>query len=93
MSATFRAVRNWALSCKRLDFKVLMSLRVPGVILSGCSFLSGYYYYFIYFAVLGLELRAFTLSHATSPIFCDRVFFEIGSCKLFAWAGFEPHSS
>jgi hypothetical protein len=24
--------------------------------------------------VLGLELRAFTLSHSTSPIFCDRVF-------------------
>jgi hypothetical protein len=29
---------------------------------------------FIYFAVLGLELGAFTLSHSTSPIFCDRVF-------------------
>jgi hypothetical protein len=24
--------------------------------------------------VLGLELRVFTLSHSTSPIFCDRVF-------------------
>jgi hypothetical protein len=30
-------------------------------------------YLFIYFAVLGLELRAFTFSHNTSPIFCDRV--------------------
>jgi hypothetical protein len=26
------------------------------------------------FVILGLELRAFTLSHSTSPIFCDRVF-------------------
>jgi hypothetical protein len=26
------------------------------------------------FVVLGLELRAFTLSHSTSPIFCDRIF-------------------
>jgi hypothetical protein len=39
------------------------------------------------FAVLGLELRAFTLSHSTNPIFCDG-FFEIGSLELFAWAGF-----
>jgi hypothetical protein len=28
--------------------------------------------------VLGLELRAFTLSHSTSPIFYE-VFFDIGS--------------
>jgi hypothetical protein len=27
-------------------------------------------------AVLGLELRAFTLSHSTSPSFCDRVFWD-----------------
>jgi hypothetical protein len=26
------------------------------------------------FVVLGLELRPFTLSHSTSPIFCDRFF-------------------
>jgi hypothetical protein len=30
--------------------------------------------FFFLFAVLGLELRAFPLSHSTSPIFCDRVF-------------------
>jgi hypothetical protein len=29
---------------------------------------------FFFFAVLRLQLRAFTLSHSTSPIFCDRVF-------------------
>jgi hypothetical protein len=45
--------------------------------------------FFFFFAVLGLELRAFTLSHSTSPIFVIR-FFEIGSGELFAWAGFEP---
>jgi hypothetical protein len=44
--------------------------------------------YFIFFAVLGLELRAFTLSHSTSPSFVMG-FFEIGSCELFVWAGFE----
>jgi hypothetical protein len=29
--------------------------------------------YFFFFVVLGLEFRAFTLSHSTSPTFCDRV--------------------
>jgi hypothetical protein len=33
--------------------------------------------------VLGLELRAFTLSHSTSPFY--EGFFKIGSCELFAW--------
>jgi hypothetical protein len=38
------------------------------------------------FAVLGFEVRAYTLS--TLPVLlCD--FFEIGSQKLFAQAGFE----
>jgi hypothetical protein len=35
------------------------------------------------FAALGLELRACTLSHSTSPIFVMVLFFEIGSCELF----------
>jgi hypothetical protein len=30
--------------------------------------------YFILFAVLGFELRAYTLSHSTSPFFCDAFF-------------------
>jgi hypothetical protein len=38
---------------------------------------NGFIYLFI-FVVLGLELRAFTLSHSTSPFFCW-IFFEIGS--------------
>jgi hypothetical protein len=42
--------------------------------------------------VLGLELRAFTLSHSTSPLFV-MAFFKIGSLELFAWAGFEQRSS
>jgi hypothetical protein len=44
---------------------------------------------FFVFAVLGLELRVFTLSNSTSPIFV-KGFFEIGSHELFAWAGFKP---
>jgi hypothetical protein len=40
-------------------------------------------------AVLGLELRAYTLSHSTSPFFVMR-FFKIGSLELFTPAGFEP---
>jgi hypothetical protein len=42
-------------------------------------------YLFIYFAVLGLELRAFTLSH--SPSHFSEDVFEIGSHELFAQAG------
>jgi hypothetical protein len=45
-----------------------------------------------YFAVLGFELRAYTLSHSTSHFFV-KGFFEIGSRKLFAWSGFKPQSS
>jgi hypothetical protein len=51
--------------------------------------------FFFFFAVLVFELRAYTLNHSTSPS-CDFFFFffpEIGSRKLFAWAGFEPQSS
>jgi hypothetical protein len=39
---------------------------------------------FIYlFAVLGFELRAYTLSHFTSPFYDGFFFFEIGSRELF----------
>jgi hypothetical protein len=37
---------------------------------------------------LRLELRAFTLSHSTTPVFVMDVF-EIGTDKLFAEAGFK----
>jgi hypothetical protein len=37
----------------------------------------------LFFTVLGLELRAYILSHSTSPIFV-KVFFKIGSYKLLA---------
>jgi hypothetical protein len=40
-------------------------------------------FFFFSLVVLGLELRAFTLSHSTSPIFVMG-FFEIGSLELFA---------
>jgi hypothetical protein len=42
--------------------------------------------------VLGLELRAYTLSHSTSP-FLWWVFFKIRFHELFAWTGFKPWSS
>jgi hypothetical protein len=48
--------------------------------------------FFFFFSVLGLELRAYTLSHSTSPFFTMN-FFEILSRQLFAWAGFELQSS
>jgi hypothetical protein len=55
-----------------------------------CKFFS--FLFFSFFVVLGYELRVYTLSHSTSPLFFDR-FSEIGSCELFAWADFEPVSS
>jgi hypothetical protein len=38
---------------------------------------------FSFFVILGFELRAFTLSHSTSPIFVKR-FLRRGSLELFA---------
>jgi hypothetical protein len=46
----------------------------------------------IFFEALGLELRAYTLSHCTSPLFV-MAFFKIGSHELFSLAGLEPKSS
>jgi hypothetical protein len=37
---------------------------------------------------LEFELRAYTLSPSTNPFFVMG-FYEIESCELFAWAGFE----
>jgi hypothetical protein len=51
------------------------------------SFLS-----FFSFVALGLELRAFSLSHSTSP-FLVKGFFKTGSCELFVQAGFQQQSS
>jgi hypothetical protein len=47
----------------------------------------GKFFFFFFFLVLGFELRAFTLSYFVKG------FFGIGSCKLFAQAGFELRSS
>jgi hypothetical protein len=51
--------------------------------------------FFFSFAVLGFELRACNLSHSwwSGEPFLVKDVFEIGSCKLFAWAGFELQSS
>jgi hypothetical protein len=40
------------------------------------------YSFLFFFAILGLELRTYTLSYSTSPFIDD--FFEIGPCKLSA---------
>jgi hypothetical protein len=46
--------------------------------------------FFCVCVVLGLELRAFTLSYSTSPFFFLMTgIFEIGSLKIFVQAGFE----
>jgi hypothetical protein len=45
--------------------------------------------FFFFFVVLGFEPRTYTLSHSTSPFFVKGFFFEIGSRKLFALAGFD----
>jgi hypothetical protein len=44
---------------------------------------------FFFSSVLGLELRAYTLRHSTSP-FSVMGIFKIGFQELFAGAGFEP---
>jgi hypothetical protein len=44
---------------------------------------------FLFLAVLGFEIRAYTVSHSTSHFFVVG-FLKIGFHKLFAQAGFEP---
>jgi hypothetical protein len=41
-------------------------------------------FFFFFFAILGFELRAFTLSYSTSQSFFVKGVFKIGSHKLFA---------
>jgi hypothetical protein len=45
-------------------------------------------FFFFFLVALGLELRAYTLSHSTNPIFMLDIF-EIGTCELFAQAVFK----
>jgi hypothetical protein len=52
-----------------------------------CTGLTCAFFFFpFFFAVVGFELSAYTLSHSTSPVLVKGVF-EIGFPKLFA--GFE----
>jgi hypothetical protein len=74
--------------------KVVSFLRFSQVLISSCILLWWKKIFdmismFYFFAVLGLELRAYILSYSTSPFFVMG-FFKIGSHKLFPWAGFEP---
>jgi hypothetical protein len=66
-----------------LDFSVWT--RVAGLLM-GLLF---FFFFFFFFAVLGFELRTYTLSHSTSPFFVKGRF-DIGCHKLFVQAGFEP---
>jgi hypothetical protein len=43
----------------------------------------GFFLFFV-FAVLGFELRAYTLRHSTSLFVYVMGFFKVGSCELFA---------
>jgi hypothetical protein len=49
------------------------------------------YFFCFCFVFLGIELRAYTLSHSTSFFFVMD-FFEIGSQELFAKVDFKPPS-
>jgi hypothetical protein len=46
-----------------------------------------------FFFSTGAWTQGLTLIHSTSPFFCVKGFFEIGSHRLFAQAGFESRSS
>jgi hypothetical protein len=54
-------------------------------------FITNFILFIYFFVVLRFELRAYTLSHSTNPLFCDG-FFEIQSRELFApvASNFEP---
>jgi hypothetical protein len=66
-----------------------LQYRIQNAISSKIAKLNTFFFFFFFLVVLGLELRTSTLSHSTSPFFVCWVFFEIGSHKLFAQAGFE----
>jgi hypothetical protein len=53
---------------------------------------ASFFTFLFFFVVLGLELRAYTLSHSTSPFFVMGVFRD-SFCEPFAQAGFKPQSS
>jgi hypothetical protein len=46
-----------------------------------------------FFLVLGFELSCLHLEPLHQPLFLMMGFFEIESCKLFAWDGFKLQSS
>jgi hypothetical protein len=49
----------------------------------------GFLIFNFFFELLGFELRAYTLSHSTSPFFVLG-FIKIGSRELLTQAGFKP---
>jgi hypothetical protein len=62
--------------------------------LSALFWLSVGLFFLFFFCHTGLELRAYSLSHSTKPLFFyGRFFFEIGSWELFPQTGFKLWSS
>jgi hypothetical protein len=53
-----------------------------------------FFLFSFFLTLLGFELSVYHLSHSTlhQPFLCW-IFFEIGSCELFALTGFKPWSS
>jgi hypothetical protein len=66
---------------------VLYWISVESTFSQSVLWVAFYFHFFILFffvcVVLGLELRAYTLSHSASPPFFVMVIFEIGSLQLF----------
>jgi hypothetical protein len=54
-----------------------------------CNFDDVKFLFNFFFVVLGLELRAYTLSPSTSPVLCW-IFLRWGLMDYFPGAGFEP---
>jgi hypothetical protein len=84
---------NYSLMSMILRLGLLMELLSSWIsLLQVLSLLSksSVFSFFLFVEVLGLELRAYTLSHSTSPFpfFCDD-FLKIGFHELSAQTGFE----
>jgi hypothetical protein len=62
----------------KLNKLLIFKPHLPNIVFS-CSGVGLRQLFFFFFAVLGLELRAFTLRHSPIPIFCDRVFWDRAS--------------
>jgi hypothetical protein len=70
---------------------VMNSLRVKFPFISFVAFCSLFFFLFFFFSA-GIWTQGLHLEPLHQPFFVMG-FFEIGSCKLFAWAGFKLQST